>query len=155
MRDYRLELAVGLFVILGLLCVAYMTVKLGRLETFGGDYYSLEARFINVSGLTPNASVEVAGVRVGRVEDIRLSDDRSAVIVRFKVDKDLAVYDDAIASVKTSGLIGDKYIQLSPGGSGSVLAEGALITDTESSVDIGELIGKYAFGDVKDAKKGQ
>lgn len=142
------EAVVGLFVLLGLLCVAYLTVKLGRMELGRGDGYTLEARFTSVSGLRVGAAVEIAGVSVGRVTEIRLDPKEAMAIVALQVSRDVKLTDDAIASVKTSGLIGDKYIDIQPGGNGSPLANGDTITDTESAVDIEALISKYVFGKV-------
>ena len=70
----------------------------------------------------------------------------------MKIRKNVKVYDDAIASIKTEGLIGDKYVSIDPGGGGSVLEPGGIITQTQPAVDIADLVGKYAFGDVKDVK---
>ena len=152
MKNRSVEFAAGLFVLAGLLCAAYLTVKLGKLEVVGGDSYDIKARFIDVTGLKEGAGVELAGVRVGRVESIGLSPDKHA-IVTMRIQKGVKVTDDAIVSVKTSGLIGDKYLKITPGGAGEPLAPGGLLTDTESSVDIQELIGKYVFGGVKEEKK--
>lgn len=145
------ETAVGVFVLLGLICVAYLTIKLGKMEFFSGQGYELSARFDSVSGLRVGADVEMSGVPVGRVVSISLDPDplRSQAVVRLKLDKDFQLSDDSIASVRTSGLIGDKYVSLSRGGSDKKLASGGTITETESSVDLGSLISKYAFGGVK------
>lgn len=145
---FKKELAAGLFVLFGLVCVAWLTVRLGRMEISGGNGYTLSARFSTVSGLRTGAEVEIAGVRVGRVTDIRLDPKNPAAIVTLYLDKNVKLTDDVIASVKTSGLIGDKYISLEPGGSGSPLAAGDSIVDTESAVDLEALISKYVFGKV-------
>ncbi len=142
------EVLVGLFVLIGLLCVAYLTVKLGRMEIGGNDGYTLQARFNSVTGLRVGAEVEIAGVRVGRVSSIRLEPKDFMAVVSLQLDREVALTDDVIASVKTSGLIGDKYIDLQPGGSGDPLQDGDMITDTESAVDIESLISKYVFGKV-------
>ena len=145
------ETAVGLFVLLGLLCVAYLTVKLGKMELFSSQGFELVARFDSVSGLRVGADVEMSGVPVGRVVDIRLDPDpvRNQAVVRLRLNKDLQLSDDSMASVRTSGLIGDKYVSLSRGGSDQILSSGGAITETESAVDLGALISKYAFGGVK------
>ena len=145
------ETAVGLFVLLGLLCVAYLTVKLGKMELFSSQEFELVARFDSVSGLRVGADVEMSGVPVGRVVDIRLDPDplRNQAVVRLRLNKDLQLSDDSMASVRTSGLIGDKYVSLSRGGSDQILSSGGAITETESAVDLGALISKYAFGGVK------
>ncbi len=142
------EVVVGIFVLIGLLCTAYLTVKLGRMEVFGSDAYELQARFTSASGLRVGASVEVAGVEVGKVSLIDLDAEHSQALVTLLLNNKLKFTDDTIASIKTSGLIGDKYINLSPGGSGIFLEAGEEITDTESAVDIESLISKYAFGGV-------
>lgn len=149
MKKYAMETAVGVFVLAGLLCVAYLTVKLGKLEVVGGDTYALKARFKDVTGLKNGAYVEMAGVRIGRVSSIVLDTATNMPVVTMEIENGVKLTDDAIASVKTSGLIGDKYIKVSPGGSEDVLPPGGMIVDTESSVELGDLIGKYVFGGVK------
>ena len=145
------ETAVGLFVLFGLVCVAYLTIKLGKMEVFNQQGFELSANFDSVSGLRVGADIEMAGVPVGRVVSIGLDPDpvRNQAVVRLRLDKDLKLSDDSIASIRTSGLISDKYVSLSRGGSEHVLAAGDTITETESAVDLGSLIGKYAFGGVK------
>ena len=142
------EAAVGFFVLLGLLCVAYLTVKLGRMELTGANGYTIYARFSSVMGLRPGAEVEIAGVRVGRVTEIRLDPEKFMAVVAMRLDDNVRLTDDAIASVKTSGLIGDKYVNLAPGGSGEPVKPGDTLFDTESAVDLESLISKYVFGKV-------
>ena len=148
MKKASIETAVGLFVFIGILSVGYLTVKLGKMEILSRDYYYLKAYFESVSGLKVGANVEMAGVPIGKVEAIRLDAERLTAEVRLKLQSDVVVTDDTIASVKTSGLIGDKYIKLSPGGSELVLKPGETIIETESALDIEELISKYVFGGV-------
>jgi phospholipid/cholesterol/gamma-HCH transport system substrate-binding protein len=148
MKKTSLEMAVGLFVFIGILCVGYLTVKLGKMELLGKDYYFLQAQFESVTGLKVGANVEMAGVPIGKVETIALDPERQTAKVRLKIQGDVAVTDDTIASVKTAGLIGDKYIKLSPGGSDVILKSGDTLIETESAVDIEELISKYVFGGV-------
>lgn len=144
-------IAVGFFVLVGLLCVAYMTIKLGKMELFSDEGFELSASFTNVSGLRVGADVELAGVPVGKVSAIRLerTETHTAALVTLRFNEDLKLPDDTIASVRTSGLIGDKYIDVAPGGSMDILGAGDTISDTEPAVDLGSLIGKYAFGGVK------
>ena len=149
MKKTSVETAVGVFVLIGLICVAYLTIKLGKMEWFGDDYYTLEARFNSVSGLKAGAVVDMAGVEIGQVADIHLDNQKQVAIVRLKIKKGVMLTDDVIASVKTSGLIGDKYIRLTPGGSDRILKSGDMIIDTESALDIEELVSKYVFGDAK------
>ena len=142
------EAAVGFFVLIGLICLGYLTIKLGKMELFNSDSYSVFATFTSVSGLKPGAEVDIAGVKVGRVKSIRLDNKLPRAIVELNVNNNIHLTDDAIASVKTSGLIGDKYISISPGGTGEPLKNGDEIMDTESSVDLESLISKYIFGKV-------
>jgi phospholipid/cholesterol/gamma-HCH transport system substrate-binding protein len=136
-------------VLIGILCVGYLTVRLGKMELLGDEHYFLNARFISVAGLKKGAQVVIAGVPVGQVTQISLDPEEQVAIVRMKIIKNVVLTDDVIASVKTSGLIGDKYIKLSPGGSDEVLKDNEMITETESALDIEELVSKYAFGDVE------
>ena len=149
MKKTSVETAVGVFVLIGLISVAYLTIKLGKMEWFGDDYYMLNARFNSVSGLKPGALVDMAGVEIGQVADIHLDNQRQVAIVSLKIKKNVILTDDVIASVKTSGLIGDKYIRLTPGGSDRILKSGDMIIDTESALDIEELVSKYVFGEAK------
>jgi phospholipid/cholesterol/gamma-HCH transport system substrate-binding protein len=149
MKKTSVETMVGVFVMIGLISVAYMTIKLGKMEWFGDGYYLLDARFDSVSGLKTGAQVDMAGVEIGQVADIRLDNERQVAVVQLKIREDVMLTDDVIASVKTSGLIGDKYIRLTPGGSDRILKPGGMIIDTESALDIEELVSKYVFGDAE------
>jgi len=146
MKKASIETAVGLFVLIGILCVGYLTVKLGKMEILGKDYYCVDAQFDSVSGLKVGANVELAGVPIGKVEAIALDSKRQVARVRLKIQQSVALTDDTIASVKTAGMIGDKYIKLSPGGSDLILKSGDTIIETESALDLEELISKYVFG---------
>lgn len=150
MNKWR-DTAVGIFVLIGLVCVAYLTVKLGKMELFSDKGFEISARFDSATGLRTGADVEVAGVPIGRVTGIHLDPDpmRTQAIVDMRLDRDLHLSDDTMASIKTSGLIGDKYISLSRGGSETELKSGGTITETESPMDLESLISKYAFGGVK------
>jgi len=149
MKKYSIETTVGIFVVIGLICVGYMTIKLGKVSLFGEDTYPLYARFASVSGLRVGSSVEIYGIQVGSVTSLGIDPERQMGIVGMKIDKGLKVYDDATATIKTSGLIGDKYVKIDPGGGGEILKPGGTITQTSVPADIEDLIGKYAFGDVK------
>lgn len=149
MNKTSIETAVGVFVIIGLLCVGYLTIKLGKMELFGDNYYMVDARFDSVSGLKKGAQVDMAGVQIGQVASITLDRKSLEAVVRLKIQKGIALSDDVIASVKTSGLIGDKYIKLLPGGSDEFIKPGDMIVDTESALDIEELVSKYVFGDAE------
>ena len=149
MKKYSQETVVGIFVVLGLVCVGYMTVKLGDVSFFEDDSYSLYAEFDTVSGLRKGNPVEMLGLEIGRVADFRMNETQQVAVVELKIQKDIRIYDDAIASIKTSGLIGDKYVSLNPGGIGELLKGGDTILETESPIDLGDAISKYAFGKVE------
>ena len=146
MERAKLELVVGAFVLVGLACLGYLSIKLGKLEVIGGDHYQVEAEFTSASGLKPGASVEIAGVEVGRVMGIGLKSDRA--IVTLAIQDQVKLFTDSIASIKTRGIIGDKYLALSLGGGGDPLKEGDKIRDTESGLDLEELVSQYVHGKV-------
>ena len=147
MERGKLEFVVGLFVLVGILCLGYLAIKLGKLELVGGNYYELTADFSSSSGLKKGASVEIAGVEVGRVKSIELKDDQAQIVLA--IQDGIPVYNDAIASIKTRGIIGEKYMGLSPGGSGDLLSKGGTIIDTESGIDLEQVISQFIHGNVE------
>lgn len=149
MKKGTVETGVGVFVLIGLVCVAYLAIKLGKMEWLSNDTYLVSAKFSTVTGLKEGAVVEIAGVQVGKVESITLDRENMVAKVLMKIRNGVELDDETIASVKTSGLIGDKYIRLQPGGGAKILKDGGQITETQSAVDMEELVGKYAFGEAK------
>jgi len=147
MEKTKLEFIVGVFVLVGIVCLGYLSIKLGKLELIGGNVYEVIAQFNTASGLKAGSSVEIAGVEVGRVRAIILNEDRAAVILA--VDNKVKLYTDTIASIKTRGIIGEKFLALSPGGGGDPLKPGDTIRDTESGLDLEELVSQYVHGNVK------
>ena len=150
MNMVKLEMMVGTFMLIGILCLGYVSIKLGKMEIFGGDFYNVIATFDSVSGLKPGAKVEVAGVEVGKVDHIALdakSGDRA--LAYLKIKSGVKITDDVIASVRTSGIIGDKFIKLRPGGSEKMLKNNDTIHETESAIDIEELVSKFIHGKVE------
>jgi phospholipid/cholesterol/gamma-HCH transport system substrate-binding protein len=148
MKKYSIETTVGIFVVIGLLCVGYMTIKLGKVSPFSEDTYPLYARFSSVSGLRIGSSVEVYGIQVGTVTSLGIDSERQMGVVGMKISDKTRVYDDGAATIKSAGLLGDKYVKIDPGGAGDVLKSRGIITQTSVPADIEDLIGKYAFGDV-------
>ncbi len=146
MERTKLELIVGVFVLIGIVCLAYLSIKLGKLEVIGGRHYTIDAEFTTASGLKTGASVEIAGVEVGRVQRIALNQDRA--LVTLAINKGVVLYTDTIASIKTRGIIGDKFMSLSPGGGGDPLKPGDRIRDTEAGLDLEELVSQYVHGKV-------
>ncbi len=149
MKKSTVEVIVGLFMIAGFLAFVYLALNLGEVSFLTrGSTYTIKAEFDNVSGVKKGATVMIAGVVVGEVSDIWLGKDTYANL-RLRINNDVKVPVDSMASVKSQGIIGDKYIQLTLGGDDEILKEGETITDTESSVDIESLISKFAFGSAK------
>lgn len=150
MKRNTLELAVGLFMLIGFGAFGYLALQLGEVPWLtASSTYILKAEFDNVSGVKKGASVQVAGVPVGEVDEIRLGENEAAVL-SLRIDKKVKVPIDSMASVKSQGIIGDKYIQLSLGADETLFKPGEMVVETESSVDIESLISKFAFGSVKE-----
>ena len=147
MKRITVETAVGLFVLAGILCLAWLSVKLGKLEITGGDTVAVYAEFSTAAGLKVDGSVEIAGVEVGKVASITMNDYKARVLM--KIRKGIPLQEDAIASIRTRGLIGDKYVNLTPGASDRVIPPGGRIRETESSVDLEGLIGQFIHGTAK------
>ena len=145
MKRLNIELVVGLFLLAGLAAFFYLAVKMGDIGLFKQDSYSVTARFTNTSGLKEGGVVEMAGVRIGKIQHIALDPDAYESVVILSIDKGVNITEDTIASVRTAGIIGDKFIKLAPGGMDVYLEDGGEIVDTESSLDIEELVSKYIF----------
>ncbi|MGA3174419.1 MAG: outer membrane lipid asymmetry maintenance protein MlaD [Syntrophorhabdales bacterium] len=149
MKKYSMETVIGIFVVVGLLCIAYMSVKLGKVSFFRTDTYTLYARFSSVEGLRIGSPVEIFGIEAGSISYLGIDNMRQVALVTMRINKGVNTYSDAAASVKTMGLIGDKYIKIDPGGAGTPLKSGDSITNTAAAPDIEDLLGKYIFGQVK------
>ena len=149
MKNNSIEMFVGLFMLIGFGAFVYLALQLGEVSFLtDSTTYVIEAEFDNVSGVKKGASVQVAGVVVGEVSAIKLGEGDVALL-SLKVDKAVELPADSMASVKSQGIIGDKYIQLSPCGDEELFKPGEIIRDTESSLDIESLISKFAFGSAK------
>ena len=148
MRKLSIETIAGFFVLIGIICIGYMTLKLGNVNMFKSDSYKLYAKFSSVSGLRINNTIEMLGMEIGRVIGFKMDQEKQLVIVEMQIDNGIMIYQDAIASIKTSGLIGEKYININPGGAFERLLPGTTIIDTEPPIDLTDIISKYAFGDI-------
>lgn len=149
MHNRFTEFIVGLFVVAGFAGIVYLALNLGEVPLLSRtSTYSVDAEFDNVSGVKKGAPVQVAGVVVGEVSAIKLNEDNLAQLT-LRVDNQLKIPQDSIVSVKSQGIIGDKYIQISLGGDSEVFKADELILETESAVDIESLISKFAFGSAK------
>ena len=146
MKKFDLELAVGFFMIIGMVCLGYLSVKLGGIDFLENGGYELEAVFSSSGGLKPGSSVVIAGVDVGRVKGVSL--DNYEAKVSMDLPKGLKIQEDAIVSIKTRGLIGEKYVEITPGGSEEILKPGGRIRDTQPPVDLEQLISSYVFGKI-------
>ena len=145
MQKSMLELTVGMFMIIGLVCFSYLAISVGGVDWFNDKSYLLKARFISISGLKQGAVVEIAGVKVGKVEKITLDNGDYEAIVELSLNNDVKIQDDSIASIRTAGIIGDRYVNIKPGGSEELIEAGGTIIETESAISLEELISKYIF----------
>src|ERR1700730_8135361 len=141
--SWTTKLIVGIFALAGIAALALLSLRLGRVELFNSKGYELFANFDNISGLKTGDQVEIAGVQVGKVIAISLKDYRAQVAMRL--NEGVHVDTDAIASIKTSGIIGDKYVSISLGG-GELLASGGVIRRTQSAFVLEDAIGQLING---------
>lgn len=141
----KTKVIVGLFLFLGLVCVSYLAIQLGDVSMFEPDRYRVIARFTSASGLRTGTYVEAGGVRVGIVERIEFEPEDYLAVVTMAVDRGVPIHDDAMASIRTAGIIGEKFIKITPGGSEQYLESGMEIVETEPSISLEELISKYIF----------
>ena len=154
MKKAYLEFVVGLFLAIGIGCLAWLSIKLARNEFFARNGYEVQAAFTNGGGLRRGTSVVIAGVEIGRVESVGLEDYEAKV--RMVIQPGVVLQNDSIASIKTKGLIGEKYIELAPGASEKVIKPGGVIRETQPAMDLEAIIGKYIQGNLaKPDDKGQ
>jgi phospholipid/cholesterol/gamma-HCH transport system substrate-binding protein len=130
----------------GILALAYLSMNLGKVDLLGRGGYVVYADFPSAGGLKSGAAVEIAGVAVGRVQSIVLREYQARVALR--IDEAVKLQSDAIVSIKTKGLIGERFVQISPGGSEKPVPAGGRLTEVEAPVDLEELISKYVFGKI-------
>lgn len=141
----KVELVVGTFLLLGILAVAWLAVRLGDVSFAEDTRYRIVAGFTSASGLRPGTHVEAAGVRVGSVDKIDFDAENYEARVTLAIDRDVPISKDAVASIRTAGIIGDKFVKITPGGDERLLEDGMEIRETESSINLEELISKYIF----------
>jgi phospholipid/cholesterol/gamma-HCH transport system substrate-binding protein len=146
MKKAYLEFVVGLFLAIGIGCLAWLSIKVARKEFFARNGYELQAAFSNGSGLRRGTPVVIAGVEIGRVASVGLEDYEAKV--RLVIEPGVVLQSDTIASVKTKGLIGEKYIELTPGASEKTIQPGGVIRETQPAMDLEALIGKYIQGNL-------
>ncbi len=146
MRRSVLDLSVGVFVLVGLIGLGWMSVKLGRVDFLGSRGYTVSADFPTVGGLKVGSTIEIAGVEIGRVDRILLQDYQAHVVM--VIQPGIKLQEDSIASIKTKGLIGERYVRISPGGSDKLIPPNGRIREVQQPVDIEELLHRYIFGKV-------
>jgi phospholipid/cholesterol/gamma-HCH transport system substrate-binding protein len=151
-QQTQLELVVGAFVLAGIAATAFLALKIASGSLLGGDTYLVSAEFANIGSLNPGGNVLVAGVPIGKVEAVHLDPKTFRAIVDLRLERSLKLPTDSSAAIKSAGLIGDKYVAVSPGGDPDFIAPGGKITETESDVDLASLISKVAFGSVQSDK---
>jgi phospholipid/cholesterol/gamma-HCH transport system substrate-binding protein len=145
MKRINIEVAVGLFVVIGFVCFAWMSVRLGDVRLFEKPSYQVTARFGSASGLKQDSKVEISGVQVGKVISIQLETETYEAVVLMKIDQEIILQEDVIASIRTAGFIGDRYVNLTPGGLDDLIIDGGEITETESAINLEDLLSKYIF----------
>ena len=146
MKKFDIELTVGLFIIAGIVCLGYLSIKLGSMEVFGGKGYDIYALFSNSGGIKSGSSITIAGVEVGRVKIVILEDYEARIVMNLR--EKTKIQEDAIASIKTKGLIGEKFIEITPGGSDKIIPPGGRIRETQPPVDFEQLISNFVFGKI-------
>jgi len=149
MNEYRrIEIAVGIFVFIGIAGMFYMALRLGEVGGLGASGYTVTAAFDDIGGVRAGADVMIAGVVVGRVDDVRLNKDDQASLT-LRIHDDIKITSDAIASIRTKGIIGDRFVRISQGGDDTYLANGDVVEETESAINMEDLVAKYVFSGEK------
>ncbi len=149
------DLWVGVFVVAGIAALLVLALKVGNLSTYNtSDTYQLQAYFTNVGGLKPTASVRSAGVLVGRVDEIRLDAERYEARVTMTIDKRYQFPKDTFANIQTSGLLGENFIGLLPGGDDQMLKAGDVFKKTQSAMVLEDLIGQFIYGKADSKSEG-
>ncbi|WP_236075363.1 outer membrane lipid asymmetry maintenance protein MlaD [Mariprofundus sp. EBB-1] len=145
MQAYRrVEMTVGVFVIVGLLAISWLAIKVGQVGGIGESGYTLIANFDDAGGVRKGSDVMMAGVAIGRINSVTLTDNDHATMV-LRINEGIKITEDAFASVRTKGIIGDRYIRITQGMDDTSLEPGSEIEETESAINIEDLISKYIF----------
>lgn len=144
-NNRQAEFIVGIFMLAGLIAVTFLALNMGDVGLFNDKHYVITAKFTSASGVRKGAYVEIAGVTVGKVKNIEIDAENYLAVVELNIPETIRLPDDSIASIRTAGIIGDKFIKITPGGSDSYIGPGMEITETEPSINLEELISKYIF----------
>ena len=139
------EMLVGIFLLIGIIAITFLALRIGDFQLLNNQQYIIKAEFTSASGLKKGAHVEIAGVSVGKVTNIIFNPETYLAEVHIAIEDSIQVPDDSIASIRTSGIIGDKFLKISPGGSDNIIEPNMIILETEPSINLEELISKYIF----------
>ena len=139
------EILVGIFLLIGIIAITFLALRIGDFQLLNNQQYIIKAEFTSASGLKKGAHVEIAGVSVGKVTNIIFNPETYLAEVHIAIEDSIQVPDDSIASIRTSGIIGDKFLKISPGGSDNIIEPNMIILETEPSINLEELISKYIF----------
>ena len=150
MKKMNVNFIVGVFILFGMGSMAYLSVTIAGVSGYSDNSYQLIAKFDSSSGLKEGAFIEIAGVKAGKVTNIELDKENFESVATFVFEHGVILAEDTIASIRTSGIIGDKFVKISPGASDDLLKSGDEIIETESSISIEELVSKYIFSSDSD-----
>ena len=139
------EMLVGIFLLIGIIAITFLALRIGDFQLLNNQQYIIKAEFTSASGLKKGAHVEIAGVSVGKVKNIIFNPETYLAEVHIAIENSIQIPDDSIASIRTSGIIGDKFLKISPGGSDNIIEPNMIILETEPSINLEELISKYIF----------
>jgi len=139
------EILVGIFILIGIITITFLALRMGDFGLLNNTQYIIKAEFTSASGLKKGAHVEMAGVSVGKVKNIIFNPETYLAEVYIAIENNIKVPEDSTASIRTAGIIGDKFLKISPGGSEIIIEKNMSIVETEPSINLEELISKYIF----------
>lgn len=139
------EILVGIFILVGIIVITFLALRMGDFGLLNNTQYIIKAEFTSASGLKKGAHVEMAGVSVGKVKNIIFNPETYLAEVYIAIENNIKVPEDSTASIRTAGIIGDKFLKISPGGSEIIIEKNMSIVETEPSINLEELISKYIF----------
>ena len=139
------EILVGIFILIGIITITFLALRMGDFGLLNNTQYIIKAEFTSASGLKKGAHVEMAGVSVGKVKNIIFNPETYLAEVYIAIENNIKIPEDSTASIRTAGIIGDKFLKVSPGGSETIIEKNMSIVETEPSINLEELISKYIF----------
>jgi len=139
------EILVGIFILIGIITITFLALRMGDFGLLNNTQYIIKAEFTSASGLKKGAHVEMAGVSVGKVKNIIFNPETYLAEVFIAIENNIKVPEDSTASIRTAGIIGDKFLKISAGGSETIIEKNMSIVETEPSINLEELISKYIF----------